>query len=208
MPEAPWGRAHSGEIIQAAGFLGGLPCLLASWPCSPSSADGETVYKRSFFKGTKGKGNLPQTWASLGAGNMGGETGLGCGWAGYPGSHFSPLTWPYQGPLPKFLTGLQVGPPLGSGTDRRTMLPKKGASENLGLSFGGVTGPPQGSPFLCIVARRSCPLGRVPPPAAVSPASWAWSDWPTVRICTGPRASDLSSARATGPPVPAGHGHS
>lgn len=65
-------------------------------------------------------------------------------------------------------------------------------------------GPPWGSPFLCIVARRSCPLGRVPPPAAVSPASLAWSDCPTVRICTGPWASDLSSARVVGPLVPAG----
>lgn len=93
------------------------------------------------------------------------------------------------------------------------MLPEKGAPENLGLSFGGVSGPPRGSPFLCIVARTSCPPGRAPPPAAVSPAavspaSWAWSDWPTVRICTGPRASDLSSASAAGPPEPAGHGHS
>lgn len=88
------------------------------------------------------------------------------------------------------------------------MLPKKGASENLGLGLGGITGPPRGSPFLCIVARMSCPLGRVPPPAAVSPSSRAWSDWPTVRIRMGPRASDLSSASAAGPPVPAGHGHS
>lgn len=89
------------------------------------------------------------------------------------------------------------------------MRPKKGASENLGLSFGGVAGPPRGSPFLCIVARRSCPLGCVPPPAAVSPASWAWSNRPTVRICTGPRASASasSSARAAGPPAPAGQGH-
>lgn len=53
----------------------------------------------------------------------------------------------------------------------RAMFPKNGASENLGLSFGGVAEPPQGSPFLCIVARRSCPLGCAPPPAAVSPAS-------------------------------------
>lgn len=88
------------------------------------------------------------------------------------------------------------------------MLPKKGASENLGLGLGGITGPPRGSPFLCIVAQMSCPLGRVPPPAAVSPSSPAWSDWPTVRIRMGPRASDLSSASATGPLVPAGHGHS
>lgn len=88
------------------------------------------------------------------------------------------------------------------------MLLQKGTSMNLGLSFGGVTETPQGSPFLCIVARRSCPLGCAPPPAAVSPASWAWSDWPTVRICTGPRASHLSSASAAGPLVPAGHGHS
>ena len=62
------------------------------------------------------------------------------------------------------------------------MLPEKGASENLGLSFGGVSGPPRGSPFLCIVPWMSCPPGRAPPPAAVSPVSWAWSDWPTVRI--------------------------
>lgn len=126
--------------------------------------------------------------------------------------HFS-LTWPYQEPPHPSFSLVSNCAPLtraceGRNRHSRAMLLKKGASKNLGLSFGGVTEPPQGSPFLCIVARRSCPLGCAPPAAAVSPASWAWSDWPTVRICTGPRASHLSSASAAGPPVPAGHGHS
>lgn len=142
---------------------------------------------------------------------MGVETGLGCGLVGYPTSYFLPRTWPYQEPQPKFLTGLQGHTPSkprkGCNRHKKAMLLNKGYSENLGLSFG-CHWTPWGSPFFCIVARRSCLLGHAHPPAVVSPVSCAWSDWPTVRICTGPRASGLSSASAAGPLVPAGHGQS
>ena len=46
--------------LWAAGFPGGPALSLGILPGSPSSADvGETLCKRTFFKGTKGKGTLP-----------------------------------------------------------------------------------------------------------------------------------------------------
>lgn len=151
-----------------------------------SSADREHVTEAS-FEGTNGSGNLPQSEAPLGAAGRSGETGLGCGWLVH-------TSFPER--------GLVGGPAHGS---HRSPVPRTGVWEP-GAELWGVPGPPRGSPFLCIAARRSCPPGAVPPPAAVAPASGAGSSRPTVRICTGPRASASasSSARAAGPPAPAG----
>lgn len=93
------------------------------------------------------------------------ERGNGLWMGRFPQLTLTSLTWPYQGSLHSSFSLVSHCAPY------QGHVPQKGASENLELSFGGVTEPPQGSPFLCIVARRSCPLGCAPPPAAVSPAS-------------------------------------
>lgn len=63
------------------------PSLLAPLPLAQQT-EGARFTSRSFFKGTKGKGNLSPN-LGLPGGRWGwGETGLGCELVGYLSSHF------------------------------------------------------------------------------------------------------------------------